>query len=153
MAPLAVDTVPVPEKSVPDVPVENVREVPVIPDALASALYAVIAALAAIVLADPAPLRAARNIVFDGQQRWTPRKAALDVPVRIVDIDNDSLAEIGQWPWPRTVLARLVERLAGVSPGVRAELISYLERKRATCEAKTISSMATKLKWFAKARM
>lgn len=40
------------------------------------------------------------------------------------------------------------ERLAGVSPGVRAELIAYLERKRATCEAKTVSSMATKLKWF-----
>ncbi|MEQ9326286.1 MAG: adenylate/guanylate cyclase domain-containing protein [Rhodospirillales bacterium] len=80
---------------------------------LAPALsVAVIGALAAIVIADPAPLRAARNIVFDGQQRWTPRKAALDVPVRIVDIDNDSLAEIGQWPWPRTVLARLVEKLS-----------------------------------------
>lgn len=81
---------------------------------LAPALsVAVIGALTAIVLADPAPLRAARNIVFDGLQRWSPRQSALDVPVRIVDIDSESLAAIGQWPWPRTILARLVERLHG----------------------------------------
>ena len=30
----------------------------------------------------------------------------------IVDIDERSLAEIGQWPWPRTTVARLVDRLS-----------------------------------------
>ena len=33
--------------------------------------------------------------------------------MRIVDIDEDSLARIGQWPWPRTVVADLVGKLAG----------------------------------------
>ena len=30
----------------------------------------------------------------------------------IVDIDEASLAEVGHWPWPRSTLARLVDRLA-----------------------------------------
>lgn len=34
-----------------------------------------------------------------------------DVAVRIVAIDDRSLAEIGRWPWPRAVHAQLVERL------------------------------------------
>jgi adenylate cyclase len=32
-------------------------------------------------------------------------------PIAIVDIDDESLAKIGQWPWPRTILAQLVDRL------------------------------------------
>ena len=32
--------------------------------------------------------------------------------MRIVDIDEDSLKAVGQWPWPRTVLADLVDKLA-----------------------------------------
>lgn len=100
---------------------------------LAPALsVAVISAITAIVLADPGPLRAARNIVFDGLQRWEPRKAALDVPVRIVDIDNDSLAEIGQWPWPRTVLARLVRNLADAGAAAIVFDIVFAEADRTT---------------------
>ena len=34
------------------------------------------------------------------------------LPVRVVDIDEDSLKAVGQWPWPRTVLADLVDKLA-----------------------------------------
>ena len=32
--------------------------------------------------------------------------------MRIVDIDEESLKQVGQWPWPRTVLAELVDKLA-----------------------------------------
>jgi len=32
-------------------------------------------------------------------------------PVAIVDIDEDSLKTIGQWPWPRTTVAELVTRI------------------------------------------
>ncbi len=61
-------------------------------------------------LADPLPARIARELLFDQYQRLKPR--AYDAqPVRIVDIDEASLAAIGQWPWPRTDLARVVERL------------------------------------------
>ncbi|NLF16041.1 MAG: adenylate/guanylate cyclase domain-containing protein [Lentisphaerae bacterium] len=38
--------------------------------------------------------------------------------VVVVDIDEDSLAEVGQWPWPRTVVAALVDRLAAEGPRV-----------------------------------
>ncbi len=40
------------------------------------------------------------------------------------------------------------ERLAEVRPPVRAALVAYLERKRATCQIKTVSALATRLKHF-----
>ncbi|HEX5349638.1 MAG TPA: tyrosine-type recombinase/integrase [Pseudonocardiaceae bacterium] len=41
-----------------------------------------------------------------------------------------------------------VERLADVRPAIRATMIAYLERKRATCQPKTVSALATRLKHF-----
>ncbi|MFG2045794.1 tyrosine-type recombinase/integrase, partial [Dactylosporangium sp. NPDC048998] len=40
------------------------------------------------------------------------------------------------------------DRLRGVTPPVRTALIAYLERKRATCAPKTVSSLATRLMHF-----
>lgn len=40
------------------------------------------------------------------------------------------------------------ERLAEVAAPLRAELVGYLERKRATCDRTTVSTMATRLKHF-----
>ena len=40
------------------------------------------------------------------------------------------------------------ERLAEVTAPLRTELVGYLERKRATCDRKTVSAMATRLKHF-----
>jgi len=48
--------------------------------------------------------------VFDYYQRFSPRTYT-DAPVRYVDIDEASLARFGQWPWPRNVMARMVEEL------------------------------------------
>ena len=59
---------------------------------------------------DPVPLQILRNAVFDQFQRWQPR-AYREVPVRIIDIDDESLRRLGQWPWPRTRVAELVTRL------------------------------------------
>ncbi len=59
---------------------------------------------------DPYPVRLVREIAFDTMQQMAPR-AAVDLPVRIADIDEASLAEIGQWPWSRDVVARLATRL------------------------------------------
>jgi len=53
-----------------------------------------------------------RTLVFDLYQRIAPRTYQ-DVPVRIVDIDDDSLQKMGlQWPWPRPVVADMVAQLA-----------------------------------------
>ena len=63
-----------------------------------------------LLILDPLPMRTLRNNVFDQYQRWYPRPY-VDVPVRIVDIDEETLTRLGQWPGPRTRLAELVERL------------------------------------------
>jgi len=42
----------------------------------------------------------------------------------------------------------LTERLADVSPPIQATMIAYLDRKRATCRPKTVSSIATRLTHF-----
>ncbi len=42
----------------------------------------------------------------------------------------------------------LTERLLDVNAPLRAEMIAYLQRKRATCTAKTVSAMTTRLKHF-----
>lgn len=47
---------------------------------------------------------------FDLMQRLEPRVETA-FPVVVIDIDERSLSRIGQWPWPRTVLAQLVDRL------------------------------------------
>jgi len=59
---------------------------------------------------DPQLLVAMRFKFFDMFQQWLPRQEAV-FPVTIVDIDEASLARLGQWPWPRSVLASLVNRL------------------------------------------
>lgn len=46
---------------------------------------------------------------FDLYQQIDPR-AAGQFPVTIIDVDDKSLAEIGQWPWPRTIIADLVTK-------------------------------------------
>ncbi|MEY4140004.1 MAG: hypothetical protein RLZZ371_2186 [Pseudomonadota bacterium] len=71
---------------------------------------------AALLLVDPPMLQTLRHAVFDQYQRLQPR-VYQTAPVRIIDIDEESLAKVGQWPWPRTRIAELVERLrkAGVA--------------------------------------
>ena len=66
----------------------------------------------ALRIADPAPLAMFRTHVFDTYLRLSPRAADPAFPVRIVDIDAQSLSRLGQWPWPRTRLAELLDRLA-----------------------------------------
>ena len=49
-----------------------------------------------------------RNYSFDSLQRIYPRTVSEYDPVVIIDIDDQSLNQIGQWPWSRDVLAKLV---------------------------------------------
>ena len=60
---------------------------------------------------DPYPVIAARQIYFDYLQRLSPRLFEPDLPVRVVDIDETSLSILGQWPWPRTLVADMVDQL------------------------------------------
>ncbi|UYN99980.1 MAG: adenylate/guanylate cyclase domain-containing protein [Devosia sp.] len=73
---------------------------------------AVIMALGALRISDPYPVRVARETTFDLFQQIKPRDTPPQLPIRIIDIDEASLAELGQWPWPRDMLADLTTRLA-----------------------------------------
>lgn len=72
---------------------------------------AVIVASLAMRVWDPSPVARLRSLVFDSYQRMAPLQFDPELPVRIVDIDEDSLKKLGQWPWPRTLLADLVDKL------------------------------------------
>jgi adenylate cyclase len=63
-----------------------------------------------------APLEAITLGAVDLFQQAAPRPAP-EAPVLVVDIDEASLRKLGQWPWPRTVLADFTDRLtdAGVA--------------------------------------
>jgi adenylate cyclase len=69
-----------------------------------------IAAALLLWLVDPIPLQNIRLAQFDQFQRWQPRPQTSSA-VRVVDIDDASLKAFGQWPWPRTRMAELVQRL------------------------------------------
>ncbi|WP_395831199.1 CHASE2 domain-containing protein [Elstera sp.] len=59
---------------------------------------------------DPQPVQILRLKAFDAYQTLKPREAS-DTLVTVIDLDEDSLAEIGQWPWSRAVVASMVEKL------------------------------------------
>ncbi len=67
-------------------------------------------ALVPLRLADPRPLAELRVRTFDLFQSLRPREQK-SWPVVIVDIDEESLKAIGQWPWPRTTVADLINRI------------------------------------------
>jgi adenylate cyclase len=67
-------------------------------------------AMVALRVIDPAPLETLRLKTFDLYQialapKPTPQQ------VIIVDIDEKSLNELGQWPWPRSTLAKIVDKV------------------------------------------
>src|SRR5258708_39908969 len=57
-----------------------------------------------------APLESITLGSVDLFQRVAPRPAP-EAPVFVIDIDEESLRTLGQWPWPRTVLADLTDKL------------------------------------------
>jgi adenylate cyclase len=62
-------------------------------------------------ITEPQGMQALQNSVFDQYQRWEPRIYS-QTPVKIIDIDEASLAKVGQWPWPRDKVAQLIHQLA-----------------------------------------
>ena len=91
---------------------------------LAAALFGL-----ALVLLDPPALQTLRNQGFDQYQRWQPRVYE-PMPVRIIDIDEASLEKIGQWPWPRTKLAQLIEQLDKQGTAAIGFDVVFAERDR-----------------------
>ena len=78
---------------------------------------------------DPAPVEELRVRTFDAFQRVDPRKKTAR-PVTIIDIDDKSLEKLGQWPWPRTRIAELVNELTRLGAVVIAFDVVFAEPDR-----------------------
>jgi adenylate cyclase len=81
---------------------------------------------------DPTGLTRLRDVAFDSFQRLKPRTYHPATPVRIVDIDEAALAEFGQWPWPRTIVARLVDKLTEKGAAAIAFDVVFAEPDRSS---------------------
>ena len=73
-------------------------------------------------------------LVADAFQRAAPRPYDPAAPVRIVEIDAESLRRFGQWPWPRPYLAELIRRLQALGAAAIAFDILFAEPDRTSPE-------------------
>ncbi len=78
-------------------------------------------------------------LVFDQYQKVKPRSPG-GAPVLIVDIDEASIEKIGQWPWPRSQLAQLVDHLGQLGAAVIAFDMTFAEPDRTSLE-KTLADL------------
>jgi CHASE2 domain-containing sensor protein len=94
-------------------------------------LCGLIPVLIAAVLAiyRPASFPRLDDTVYDAVMRSAPTAPPGDHVV-IVDIDERSLTTIGQWPWPRDVVGRLVTRLRDMGASTVAMDIIFAEPDR-----------------------
>lgn len=79
--------------------------------------------------AQPEWLEALRHRAFDQLQVQNPRPYQ-DAGVRVIDLDEESLRRVGQWPWSRTVVADLVDRLHEAGVAAIAFDIAFAEPDR-----------------------
>ncbi|HRJ68043.1 MAG TPA: adenylate/guanylate cyclase domain-containing protein [Beijerinckiaceae bacterium] len=105
--------------------------------------FLVVAGLVWLRIYDPVITEVARHRVFDNYQKLKPR-AYKPAPVAIIDIDEKSLTRVGQWPWARTRVAELVERLKAQGVAAIAFDIVFAEPDRMSPEsyAKTVAGLS-----------
>jgi adenylate cyclase len=75
----------------------------------------VLAMLAVVVGIEPRWNAGLQAWSFDAFQRFEPRRVET-TPAMVVEIDDKSVAALGQWPWPRTVLAKLIRDIEQYQP-------------------------------------
>jgi adenylate cyclase len=100
----------------------------------AALVLAILGGATLIRIADPFFVQALRLIAFDSYQKLAPAGYEPDLPVRIVDVDEESLSRIGQWPWPRTTMAKLLETLGADGAAVVGFDILFSEPDRTSPE-------------------
>ncbi|TIX50733.1 CHASE2 domain-containing protein [Alteraurantiacibacter aquimixticola] len=84
---------------------------------------------------DPVPMQRMQMQFFDAYQRAAPWEGSEDAGVAVVDIDEESIVRLGQWPWPRTDLATLTRRLGEAGAAAVAYDIVFSESDRTSPEA------------------
>lgn len=79
-------------------------------------------------------LTSLRALAFDAYQHASPAPPTPDSPIRVVQIDEESLAHLGQWPWSRTTIAQLTQRLGDDGAAAIAFDILFSEADRTSPE-------------------
>ncbi|MBT4352923.1 MAG: CHASE2 domain-containing protein, partial [Rhodospirillaceae bacterium] len=92
--------------------------------------FAILLAFMAVRAIDPSPLNILRLKTFDLYQQIKPRDLLANSPVVIIDLDDASQEAIGQWPWPRNIVSRMVENLFAMGVGVVGFDIIFAEPDR-----------------------
>ena len=94
--------------------------------------YVLLVGFLALYIADPKPLQFLRLKGFDYYQQIKPREIPppAQKQIYIVDLDEKSLSQVGQWPWPRDVLAQLVDNLMKMGAVLVAFDIVFAEPDR-----------------------
>ncbi len=96
--------------------------------------FAVLAILLVLQQLDAEPTQRLRMLAFDSLQMLSPRPADAEAQTVFVDVDEESIARIGQWPWPRTELAQLTDRLGEAGASAIAYDIVFSEADRTSPE-------------------
>jgi len=89
-----------------------------------------LAAIIGIAVTNPFFVQTVRLLAFDSLQKLAPRGYDIRQPVRVVDIDDKSLEALGQWPWPRTVMAKLLQKIGDAGAASITTDIMYAEPDR-----------------------
>ncbi len=81
---------------------------------------------------EPYPVEFLRLKTFDYYQQLKPREIPPPEkkPVTIIDIDETSLAKIGQWPWSRSTIAKLINNTKMLGASLIAFDIVFAEPDR-----------------------
>jgi adenylate cyclase len=98
----------------------------------AVALFLVLAA--AVFYLRPPVLASLRALAFDAYQHTAPAEPLPNSPIRVVQIDEASLARLGQWPWSRETMAALTDRLGEAGAAAIVFDILFAEPDRTSPE-------------------
>ena len=77
---------------------------------------------------DPSVVERLRLINFDSYQSLLSK--SIDPDIKVINIGEQSLAEYGQFPWPRSVFSQMISDIRNANAGVIAFTIMFPEEDR-----------------------
>jgi len=92
---------------------------------------------------EPTPLVSVREAFFDTYQKLLPRER-ISAPAVVVAIDEHSLDERGQWPWPRTLVGELMSAINAAQPAAVGVDLLFVEPDRSSPAADAALAQAIK---------
>jgi len=90
----------------------------------------VLAQLSAV-YSEQSVLKRLDGLLYDSRLKlMLPHREVKDLPVVIVDIDENSLKQLGRWPWSRQTVAQMLEQLTAAGASVVAFDVIFSEPER-----------------------